>query len=175
MKNYIKIFYFLVSNNDWMIIFEKYDLAIDKIKLLEDFNKNSLINNNNIYTIYSKNTLKKEENIIKQSDLNTIFSVQSDNLIFISNNLINESDIDLISKEFLNLKGNNYAKYFLNKKINLRNPFSMQLENFSYLKKINYFFNHVINVSIIEFKAIIKQSIPETTPIYYEETNLKII
>ena len=33
---------------------------------------------------------------------------------------------------------------------------------------------NVINLSIMEFKAIIKQSIPETTPIYYAETNLKI-
>ena len=61
-----------------------------------------------------------------------------------------------------------------NKKINLKKPYSMQPQNVSYVENINYFFKNVINLSIIEFKAIIKQSIPETAPIYYAETNFKI-
>ena len=88
--------------------------------------------------------------------------------------MINEADIDLISNEFLSLRGDSHAKYFLNKKISLKNPNSIQTKNVSYLENINYFFKNVINLSIIEFKAIIKASIPETTPIYYSETNLKI-
>ena len=88
--------------------------------------------------------------------------------------MVNEADIDLISNEFFSLREDNHAKYFLNKKINLKNPYSIQPENFSYLENINYFFKNVINLSIIEFKAIIKQSIPETAPIYYSEINLKI-
>ena len=109
-----------------------------------------------------------------QSNFKKIFLVQTDNLNFISNNLVNEADIDLISNEFANLKDGSHAKYFLNKKINLKNTNSIQPENISYLKNINYFFKNVINLSIKEFKAIIKQSIPETVPIYYAETNLKI-
>ena len=58
--------------------------------------------------------------------------------------------------------------------INLKNLYFIQPKNISYLKNFKYFFKNVINLSIIEFKAIIKQSIPETTPIYYAETNLKI-
>ena len=126
------------------------------------------------YTIYSKDVLKKEENIIKQSNYKKIFLVQTDNLNFISNTLVNEADIDLISNEFFSLRGDSHAKYFLNKKLNLRNPYSIQTKNFSYLENINYFFKNIINLSIIEFKAIIKQSIPETAPFYYAETNLKI-
>ena len=83
-------------------------------------------------------------------------------------------DIDLISNEFFSLRGDSHAKYFLNKKLNLRNPYSIQPKNISYLGNINYFFKNEINLSIMEFKAIIKQSIPETVPIYYAETNLKI-
>ena len=165
---------FLISENNWIMIFDKNNLSIGEIKLLEDYNKNSLENNNKIYTIYSKNILKKEENNIIKSNYKKIFSIQSKNLTFVSNSLISDSEIDLISKEFYNLKGDSDAQYFLNKKINLKNPHSIKPKNISYLKKINYFFDNIINVTILEFKAIIKQSIPETIPIYYAETNLKI-
>ncbi len=165
---------FLSSDNNWFVIYDKNYLPIENIKLLEDFNKNSLENNNNIYTIYSKDILEKEQNTIKQSNYKKVFLVETDNLNFISNTLVNEADIDLISNEFFSLRGDSHAKYFLNKKINLKNPYSIQHENISYLENINYIFKNVINLSIIEFKAIIKQSIPETAPIYYAETNLKI-
>ncbi len=162
------------SDNNWLLIHDKNNFSLESIKLLEDFSKNSLENNNNIYTIYSKDVLKKEENVIKQSTYKKIFLVQTDNLHFISNTLVNEADIDLMSNEFFSLRGDSQAKYFLNKKINLKNPYSIQPKNVSYLDNINYFFKNVINLSIIEFKEIIKQSIPETAPIYYAETNLKI-
>ena len=128
----------------------------------------------NIYTIYSKDILKKEENKIKQSNYKKIFLIETENLNFISNSLVNEADIDLISNEFFNLRGNSQTKYFLNKKLNLRNPYFIQTRNFSYLENINYFFKNIINLSITEFKAIIKQSIPETAPFYCAETNFKI-
>lgn len=164
----------LISSNNWLIIFDKNNLSIENIKLLEDFNKSSLENNKNIYTIYSKDKLKKEEGIIKQSNFKKIFSIESENLIFISNSLINDSDIDLISKEFMNFRGDSHGRYFLNKKIHLKNLYSIQPENVTYLENINYFFKNIINLTVIEFKAIIQQSIPEKNPIYYAETNLKI-
>ncbi|CAE18621.1 hypothetical [Prochlorococcus marinus subsp. pastoris str. CCMP1986] len=165
---------FLSSDNNWLVIYDKNYLPIENIKLLEDFNKNSLENNNNIYTIYSKDVLLKEENIIKQLNYKKIFLVETDNLNFISNTLVNETDIDSISNEFFSLRGDSHAKYFLNKKLNLKNPYSIQTKNFSYLENINYFFKNIINLSITEFKAVIKQSIPETAPFYYAETNFKI-
>ncbi len=165
---------FIISGKSWFIVFDKNNLPIENIKLLENLNQNSLENNNKIYTIYSKDTIKKEENIIKQSYFKKIFSIQSENLTFISNSLINDADIDLIGNEFINLKDDSQTKYFLNKKINLKYPYTIQPKNVSYLQNINYFFKNVINVSILEFKAIIKQAIPETTPTYYAETNLKI-
>jgi len=165
---------FLNSENNWFLIYNKNDFSLDNIKLLEDFNKNSLENNNNIYTVYSSEKLKKEDKIIKQSNYKKIFSVQTDHLNFICNTLINEADIDLISNDFFDLQGKSYPKYFLNKKINFKNPYPIQYKNLSYLENINYFFKNVINISIVEFKAIIKQSIPEINPFYYAETNLKI-
>ena len=174
-KKLNKNFLFLVSGANWIILFDKNNLSIDSIKLLEDFNKNSLNNNNNIYTIYSKELLKREGNIIKHIDYKKIFSVESNDLIYISNSLINDKDIDLLSKEIINLKSDSSAKNFLNKKISFKNPYFIQFNNDSYLEKVNYFFKNTLNLSIIEFKAIIKESIPETTPIYYAETNLKLI
>ena len=165
---------FLISEKNWVIIFDRNSLPIEKIELLEDFNKNSLDDNDNIYTIFSKDKLKKEDNAIKTLYYKKIFSIQSDRLTFVSNSLINKSDIDLIANEFLNFKGDSQAKYFLNKKINLKNPYPIEPKNISYLKNINYFFKNVINLSILEFTEILKQSIPETVPIYYAETNLKI-
>jgi len=165
---------FLYTGKNWVIIFENTSLSTEKIKLLEDFNRYILTNNDNIYTIYSKNTLQKEDNMIKESNYKKIFSIQSENLTFISNNLINDMDIDSISKEFIYSKGDNQTKYFLNKKISLNNPYFIEIKNNSYLENFNYFFKDVINLSITEFKEIIKQSIPETTPIYYAKTNLKL-
>ncbi len=164
----------LISENNWVIIFDKSKLSIDKFELFDDFNKNTLENNNNIYTIYSKDTLEKEDNIIKQSFYKKIFSIQSENIIFISNYLIKEEDIDLISKGYIDFKGDNHAKYFLNKKINLKNPYSIKPKNISYIDDINYFLNSLFSVSVMEFKALIKQSIPERIPFYYTEANLKI-
>ena len=166
---------FLISDKNWFIVFEKNKLSIENIKLLEDYNKYSLENNNNIYTIFSKDKLKIEENLIKKYFFNKIFAVQSDNLTFISKNLISDRDLDLISKEFSNLRGESNSKYFLNKKMYFKNPYYIQSINVSLLEKINYFFKNVIDLSIIEFKEIIKESVPETIPIYYAETNLKIL
>ena len=89
--------------------------------------------------------------------------------------MINDEDVHLISNAFFNFRDDRYSKYFLNKKINLKNPYSIQSKNISFLKNINNFFKNVIDISIIEFKAIIKESLPETIPLYYEESNLKIL
>ncbi len=164
----------LISENNWVMIFDKSSLSLENIKLLTDFNRNKLKNNNTIYTLYSKNILKKEEDIVKEFNYKKIFSVESDNLTFISNSLINDKEINLITKKFLNSRGNSHANYFLNKEINLKNLYFIQPKNISFLANFKYFFKNVIDLSITEFKAIIKQSIPEKTPIYYAETNLKI-
>ena len=166
---------FLISDKNWLIIFDKNKLSIENIKLLEDFNKISLENNNKIYTIYSKDKLEIEENTVKQSYFKKIFSIQSDNLTFISNSLLKDQDIDLISKEFLNFVGDSQGKYFLNKKIIVKHPYTIQSKNISLIENINYFFKNVIDISIQEFKSIIKESIPETIPLYYSETKFKIL
>ncbi len=66
------------------------------------------------------------------------------------------------------------VNFFLNKKIHLKNPYNIDSNNINYLENMDGIFKKLINLSITEFKAIIKQSIPEATPTYYSETNLKI-
>ena len=109
----------LVSQENWIFIFDKNNknkVSIDNTNLLEDFIQYSLENHDIIYKIYSKNILEKEKDIIKQSNYKNIFSAESDELTFISNSLIDDKDIDLITKEFFDLQGEIYPKYFLNKK-----------------------------------------------------------
>lgn len=167
---------FLVSEDNWLLIFEKNNidnLSLVKTQILKDFNNYSLDNNDFIYTIFSKNILQKEENVIKQNIHNNIFSAESDKLTFVSNRLINDVDINLVLKEFLDYQSNIYPNSFLNKKVILTNPY-FDYQNVSYLENMNYFLKDYIHISPINFKAIIRQSIPELMPIYYSEINMEI-
>ena len=59
----------LNSNKDWLITFEKnnedqFDLS--SLKKLKDFNKYTLKQNEDIYSIYSKDILEEKDGVIKQ-------------------------------------------------------------------------------------------------------------
>jgi len=168
----------LVSESNWLIIFDKNNknyMSIDNTKFLKDFTKYSLENNDFVYKIYSKNILKNDENIIKKEIYKNIFSAESDEFTFVSNNLINDIELDSASKEFLDYQSKIYPRYFLDKKIDLKKPVYNTYQNISYLDNINCFFKNHINILPIEFKAIMQQSIPDKTPIYYSETYLEIL
>jgi len=168
----------LISGENWVIVFDKNNsnyISIDDLKILKGFNKYSLENNDFIYKLYSKSILTKDKNIIKEYIYNNIFSAESDKLMFVSNSLINDEQIALASEELLNYQSKIYPQYFLNKKINIKNPYSIQYQNISYLQKINYFFKSNVNISVKQFKAIIKQSIPDVVPSYYAETDLELL
>ena len=68
----------LNSNKDWNITFEKnnedqFDLsALSKLK---DFNKYTLKQNEDIYSIYSKDILEEKDDVIKQLSFENIYSV----------------------------------------------------------------------------------------------------
>ena len=169
---------FLVSEENWVIIFDKNNknhVSIDNTNFLKDYNQYSLENNNFIYKIYSKNILKNDKNIVKKDIYNNIFSAESDKFIFVSNSLINDIEMDSVSKEFLDYQSKIYPRYFLNNKINFKNPSYIEHQNISFLNNFNYFFKNYFSISPIEFKAVIKQSIPEIMPIYYSETILEIL
>ena len=167
----------LVSDNNWLIIFDKNNInntSLVDTKILKDFNHYSIDNNNFVYTIFTKNILTKEEEIVKEDIYNKIFSAESDKLTFVSNRLINDVEINLVLTEFLDYQKKSYTNYFLDKKIILKNPHHIEYPNTSYLQDMNYFLKDNIYIYPTKFKAIIRQSIPELMPIYYSETNLEI-
>ena len=106
----------LNSNKDWLITFEKnnedqFDLSA--LKKLKDFNKYTLKQNEDIYSIYSRDILEEKDDVIKQLSFENIYSIESEGLQIISNNLIDGKEFEKISKKFFNLKSNKDKSAFL--------------------------------------------------------------
>ena len=81
----------LNSKKDWLFTFEKntenqFDLS--SLKKLKDFNKYTLKQNEDIYSIYSKDILEEKNDAIKQLTFENIYSIESGGLQFISNCLL---------------------------------------------------------------------------------------
>jgi len=131
----------LNSNKDWLITFEKnkedrFDLSA--LKKLKDFNKYTLIQNENSYSIYSKNILEEKEDVIKQLSFENIYSIESGGLQIISNHLIDGKEFEKISKKFFNLKSNKDKSTFLYSKVDIKDGKSNKIEYFSNLQDLNF-------------------------------------
>ena len=61
--------------------------------------------NENIYSVFSKDILESKDDVIKQLTYENIYSIESRGLQFISNYLIDDKKLGKISKKFFNLKG----------------------------------------------------------------------
>ena len=167
----------LSSDKDWIIAYENNNqqkLNINEIETLKSFNKYSLEKDNNVYSIYSKNILKVEENIVKQIAYEDIFLVESGGLNLISNNLIKAENINLISKTFFDLKSNTDDQDFLYQRIEIKGSNSYKAKYLSHFKDLNFLLKNIINFPNEEFIEVIKQSIPEREPIIYGETSLRL-
>ena len=99
----------LNSKKDWLITFEKNTgdhFNLSALKKLKDFNKYTLIQNEDSYSIYSRDILEEKEDVIKQLTYEKIYSIESEGLQTISNYLIDGRKLGTISKKFFNLKSN---------------------------------------------------------------------
>ena len=168
----------LNSNKDWLITFEKntedqFDLS--DVKKLKDFNKFTLKNNEDVYSIYSKDILEKKDDVIKQLTYENIYSIESKGLQIISNYLIDGKKLEKISKTFFNLKSNKDKSAFLYAKVDINDANSNKIEYFSNLEDLNFLISNILKISNEESLEIIKQSIPEKTPILYTEKSFKIL
>ncbi len=168
----------LNSNKDWLITFEKnnedqFDLSA--LKKLKDFNKYTLKQNEDIYSIYSKDILEEKDDFIKQLSFEDIYSRESGGLQIISNHLIDGKEFEKISKKFFNLKSNKDKSAFLYSKVDIKNSNSNKIEYFSNLQDLNFLIKNILKISNEESLEIISQSIPEKNPILYTETILKIL
>ena len=167
----------LNSNQDWVVVLEnnhQKSSFIDDIKQLKDFNKYSLEKNEYIYSVYTKDILEEEEEIIKQFTYKDLFTIESDKLFIISNNLIKDGNINSISEKFFELNNKNDANDFIYKKFDIKGLDSTNTQYLSSLKNLNFMFNNIINFSTSELKQISKQSIPERNPIIYSEHKIEI-
>jgi len=168
----------LNSNKDWLIAFEKnnedqFDLSA--LKKLKDFNKYTLKQNEDIYSIYSKDILEEKDDVIKQLSFENIYSIESKGLQTISNNLIDGKEFEKISKKFFNLKSNKDKSAFLYSKVDIKDGNSNIIEYFSNLQDLNFLIKNILKISNEKSLEIISQSIPEKNPIIYRETILNIL
>ena len=167
----------LNSQKDWIIAFENNDQnqsLIKNIEKLKDFHKDSFENNNNIYTIYSKNNIHEDAGTIKISTYKNVFSIESKKLFIISNNLITGKNLDLIVKKFFDFKNNTDSHDFLYEQYDIKGKNFLNLKYISYLEDLNFLLKDIIDSPSKEFTKIIKQSVPEKNPILYTENKIKI-
>jgi len=171
-------FLILNSKKDWLITFEKntedpFDLSASK--KLKNFNKYTLKQNENIYSIFSKDILEEKDDVIKQITYEKIYSIESGDLQIISNYLIDSKKLKKISKKFFNLKSKKDKSAFLYSKVDIKNSNSNKIEYFSNLQDLNFLIRNILKISNEESLEIISQSIPEKNPIIYRETILNIL
>ncbi len=167
----------LNSKKDWLFTFEKntenqFDLST--LKKLKDFNKYTLKQNEDIYSIYSKDILEEKNDAIKQLTFENIYSIESGGLQFISNFLIDSKKLETISKKFFNLKSFKNKSTFLYAKVDIKDENSNKIRYFPDLEDLNFLFRNILKISNEEYLEIISQSIPEKNPILYTETSFKI-
>ena len=168
----------LNSTKDWLITFEKnskdqFDLSA--LVKLKDFNKYTLKQNEDIYSIYSKDILEIKNDEIKQLTYENIYSIESGGLQIISNYLIDGKKLEKISKKFFNLKSNKDKSTFLYAKVDIKDGNSNKIEYFSDLEDLNFLITNILKISNEESLEIIRQSIPEKNQILYTETSFKIL
>ena len=168
----------LNSNKDWSITFEKKSkdqIDLNTIKKLKDFNKYSLKQNKNIYSIYSKDILEEKDDVVKQLTFENIYSIESSGLQIISNYLIDGKKLETISKKFLKQKNNKDKSSFLYAKVEIKDENSNKIEYLSDLEDLNFLIGNLLSISNEDSLEIISQSIPEKNPILYKESTLKIL
>ncbi|ABV49799.1 Conserved hypothetical protein [Prochlorococcus marinus str. MIT 9215] len=168
----------LNSSKDWLIAYEKNiedQFDFSTLKKLKDFNKYTLKQNENIYSIFSKDILEEKNDLIKQLTYENIYSIESGGLQIISNYLISGKKLETISNKFFNLKTNKDKSAFLYAKVDIKDQNSNKIRYFSDLEDLNFLIRNILKISNEEFLEIISQSIPEKNPILYAEKILKIL
>ncbi len=167
----------LNSKKDWLLTFEKNtenQFNLSALKKLKDFNKYTLKQNEDIYSIYSKDILEEKNDAIKQLTFENIYSIESGGLQFISNFLIDSKKLETISKKFFNLKSYKDKSTFLFAKVDIKDENSNKIKYLPNLEDLNFLIRNILKISNEEYLEIISQSIPEKNPILYTETSLKI-
>jgi len=131
--------------------------------------------NEDIYSIYSKDILEEKDDVIKQLTYENIYSIESGGLKIISNHLIDGKKLETVSNKFFNLKTNKDKSAFLYAKVDIKDENYNEIKNLIDLQDLNFLIKNILKISNEESIEIIRQSIPEKNPILYTETILKIL
>ena len=108
------------------------------MKKIKDFNKYTLKQKEDIYSIYSRDILEEKDDVIKQLTFENIYSIEAGGLQFISNYLIDGKKLETISKKFFNLKSNKDKSAFLYAKVDTKNENSNKIEYLSDFEDLNF-------------------------------------
>ena len=107
------------------------------MKKLKDFNKFTLKHNEDIYSIYSKDIIEKDD-IIKQLTYKNIYSIESRGLQIISNYIIDSKKLKTISKKFFDLISNKDKSALLYAKVYIKDTNSNKIEYLADLEVLNF-------------------------------------
>ena len=131
----------------------QFDLSA--LKKLKDFNKYTIKQNEDTYSIYSKDILEEKNDAIKQLTFENIYSIESGGLQFISNFLIDSKKLETISKKFFNLKSNKDKSTFLYSVADIKDEDSNKIGYLPDLEDLDFL---MINIQIkkIGIKIILK-------------------
>jgi len=144
----------LNSKKDWLFTFEKNtenQFELSALKKLKDFNKYTLKQNEDIYSIYSKDILEEKNDAIKQLTFENIYSIESGGLHFISNFLIDSEKLETISKKFFNLKSYKDKSTFLFAKVDIKDENSNKIEYLPDLEDLNFLIRNTLKISKEEY------------------------
>jgi len=166
-----KIF-FKINNSIWTLGFKslKNPINLGQLTSLNDFQQDKFKNNNNIYTIFSKNKLEFiDEQFIYKSE-KPIFAYESNNITFLSNdfseliNTLNTLNIDDIfqSKSSNLITDNNLIIRDFNNQI--------YKDFLNIFDSLNYFTLDGFSLKLDTFESKTTQKIPEIIPQIEQKT-----
>ena len=164
ISNIIKDKIFIqINKNNWVICFKKprTNFSISQFNSLNNFHQDQFKNDDDIYTIFSKNNLEFLDQQIIHKVENPIFIYETNNFTFISNDLsqlLNTLNVD----EFFKTKSNNTIT---EDNLIIRNFTDHNYQDFlNIINPLNFFTIDGFSLSVDTFESNTSQKIPEILP-----------
>ena len=155
-----------IDNNNWIIGFvvPQSDFSINQLNALSEFHQDKFKNNNDIYTIFSKNNLvfTDQKTIFKSEQ--PIFVYESNNLTLLSNNLFGLLNT-LKTYNLENIFNAESSDFIIDDRLIIRNFNNQIFERFlSIFDLLNYFTSDGLSLKLDSFESNTTQKIPEILP-----------
>ena len=160
-----------INKNNWVICFKKprTNFSISQFTSLNNFHQDQFKNDDDIYTIFSKNNLEFLDQQIIHKVENPIFIYETNNFTFISNDLsqlLNTLNVD----KFFKTKSNNIIT---EDNLIIRNFTDHNYQDFLNIIPLNFFTIDGFSLSVDTFESNTSQKIPEILPSMRLKTYIK--